>query len=56
VYGIIRKVVNMSITENDIDRLYNLLDKLKSKQYKNDTDEEEIISLKKAILVLENNY
>jgi hypothetical protein len=47
---------NMSVTENDIDRLYNLLDKLKKNTCKNEADEEELISLKKAIFVLENNY
>lgn len=46
----------MSITETDIDRLYNLLDKLKNKSYKTEQEEEEMISLKKAIFVLENEH
>lgn len=46
----------MVITELDIERLYNVLDKLRSKEYKTEDEEDEIISLKKAIFKLENNY
>jgi hypothetical protein len=46
----------MVITETDIDRLYNILDKLKDKQYKTEDEEDEIISLKKVIFILENRY
>ena len=45
----------MSITELDIDRLYNILDMLKSKP-NNDEMNDKISSLKKAIFILENNY
>jgi len=46
----------MTVTETDIDRLYNILDKLKCKKYKTEDEEDEIISLKKAIFVLENEH
>jgi peptidoglycan hydrolase CwlO-like protein len=50
----------MRVTEMDIERLYNILDKLKAeikdKQDKIADEEAEIISLKKAIFVLENGY
>lgn len=46
----------MSITELDIERLYDILDKMRNKKYKTEDEEDKIISLKKAIFVLENNY
>jgi hypothetical protein len=49
-------VIDITVTEMDIERLYNILDKLKGKKYKTEDEEDEIISLKKAIFVLENNY
>lgn len=46
----------MVITETDIDRLYNILEKLKCKTYKTENEEDEIASFKKAIFVLENEH
>jgi len=46
----------MSITETDIERLYNVLDKLKNKNVKTEDEEDEIASLKRAIFILENNH